>query len=69
MDPETWILQSILRYKRMLIHVSGDVVLADTPGDTKMLRHESEDVDLVEDPEIHMAAELWIRQHGSCRGS
>ena len=51
-------------------HGSGDVDvdLAENPWDTKMLRHESEDVDLVEDPEIHMAAELWIRQHGSCRG-
>ena len=36
---------------------------------SKMLRHESEDVDLVEDPGKHMAAEIWIRRHGSCRGS
>ena len=55
---------------KMLRHESGDVDvdLAENPWATKMLRHESEDVDLVEDPAIHMAAELWIRQHGSCRG-
>ena len=34
-----------------------------------MVRHIAGDMDLVEDPEIHMAAELGIRQHGSCRGS
>ena len=68
-DPETWILQRSLGYIWMPIYGSGDVDLAEHPWDTKMLRHESEDVDLVADPEIHMAAELWIRQHGSCRGS
>ena len=54
---------------KMLKYESGDVDLAENPWDTKMLRYESEDADLVKDPEIHMAAELWIRQHGSCRGS
>ena len=34
-----------------------------------MVGHIAGDVDLVEDPEIHMAAELGIRQHGSCRVS
>ena len=68
MDPETWILQRILRYKDAETWI-GDMDLAEDPWDTKMLRHESEDVDLLEDPEIHTAAELWIRQHGPCRGS
>ena len=34
-----------------------------------MLGHKSRDVDLAEDPEILMAAEIWIRRHGSCRGA
>ena len=34
-----------------------------------MLRHESGDMDLAEDPEIHMDAYIRIRRHGSCRGA
>ena len=71
-DPETWILQRFLKYIWMLRHESETWIrrhgTCRGSWDIKMLRHESEDVDLVEDPAIHMAAELWIRQHGSCRG-
>ena len=31
MDPETWILQRILRCKWMLSHVSGDMDLLEDP--------------------------------------
>ena len=34
-----------------------------------MLRHESGDMDLAEDPETHMDAYIRIRRHGSCRGA
>ena len=40
--------------------------------DTKMLRHESGDMDLAEDPYWWMLrheSDTWIRRHGSCRGS
>ena len=53
MDPETWILQRILRYIWMLRHGSGDMDLAEDPY-WWMLRHESD---------------TWIRRHGSCKGS
>ena len=49
-DPETWILQRILRYIWMLIYGSGDMDLAEEPEIQKMLRHEPKDVDLVKDP-------------------
>ena len=44
----------------MLRHEPEDIEvdLAEHVRDTKMLRHESEDMDFVADPEIHMAAEL-----------
>ena len=34
-----------------------------------MLRHEPEDMDLAEDPEIHMNAYIRIQRPGSCRGA
>ena len=52
-ESETWILQRILRYIWIIW----------------MLRHESGDMDLAEEPEIHMDAYLRIRRHGSCRGA
>ena len=32
-------------------------------------RRESGDIDLAEDPEMHLDAATWIRRHGSCRES
>ena len=138
MDPETWILQRILRYNdtetwirrrgscrgswekdaepwirrhgscresmrykdaetwiRRRGSCRGSIFLVDAktgccrgPWDIKMLRHESQtwisqrilryiwmlrygsgDMDLAEDPEIHMDGEPWIQRHGSCRGA
>ena len=81
MDPETWILQRILRYKDaetwMLRHESDTWILQRIlrfeDAETWIRRHGliygSGDMDLAEDPEIHMDAETWFRRHGSCRGS
>ena len=80
-DPETWILQRFLRYKDaetwMLSHESDTWILHRIlrfeDAETWIRRHGliygSGDMDLAEDPEIHMDAETWIRRHGSCRGS
>ena len=78
------ILQRILRvtYFWVLIYGSGDMGACDSTmlrhesedmdlaGTLRYIDAETwiGDMDLAEDPEIHMAAELWIRQHGSCRG-
>ena len=67
MNPKTWILYRI--------HFGGRQDMNRRHGtcrgswDIKILRHGSGDMDLAEDPEIHMDAENWIRRHGSCRGS
>ena len=57
-ESDTWILQRILRFE---------------DAETWIRRHGliygSGDMDLAEDPEIHMDDETWIRRHGSCRGS
>ena len=77
MNPETW----ILRYKDaetwMLRHESDTWILQRIlrfeDVETWIRRHGllygSGDMDLAEDPEIHMDAETWIRRHGSRSGS
>ena len=50
MDPEIWILRTILKY-------------------AWILRHDSRDVDLVEDPENYINAEIWIQRQGFAQGS
>ena len=69
-ESETWILQRILRYIWMLLYTDPEKwILQRFLRYIWMLRHEPGDMDLAEDPEIHMDADIWIRRHGSCRGS
>ena len=51
-DPETWILQRILRYIWMLRHESGDMDLAEDPEIHMDAYIGSGDMDLAEEPEI-----------------
>ena len=68
MNPETWILQRIVRYMWMLIYGSGDMDLAEVPeihmdAETWAQRRGSCRGSILVD------AETWIRRHGSCRES
>ena len=68
MNPETWILQRILRYKDAETWIRRHGSCRGS-WDKKMLRHKSGDMDLAEDREIQMNAATWIRRPGSCRES
>ena len=69
-ESETWILQRLLRYIWMLIYTDPETwILQRFLRYIWMLRHESGDMDLAEDPEIHMDAYIPIWRHGSCRGA
>ena len=69
MNPETWILQRIREIERCWDMNPKTWILWRILRYIWLLRYGSGDMDLAEVPEIHMDAEIWIRRHGSCRGS